>query len=59
LDELAGEQASGRFGTLTVVLCGHDRLKVAGFRAGDAKKFWRSWTRGPSIADVLSEGLSA
>jgi hypothetical protein len=58
LGVLAKGQATGAIGTLTVVLCGHEHFKVATVEAGDARKFWRSWTRGPSIADLLSEGVT-
>jgi hypothetical protein len=50
------QQADGAIGSVALVLCGAEQVKVVSFRSSDLKKFWRGWGNGPSLVTFLSEG---
>jgi|GEM_PF-1417829 len=52
-------QKQGAVATLTLILCGQSCAKLVTVRPGDARKFWRDWSPGPSLALLFGEGRAA
>ncbi len=49
------EQAAREIGVVTFAFCGRDVVKHATLAPGDVAKFWRGWTRRPSLVDWFAE----
>lgn len=59
LAAIADDQKRGAVAALTLILCGQASAKLVTVRPGDARKFWRDWSRRPSLAALFAEGEAA
>lgn len=56
LATIVASQRQGAVGTVTLILCGQACAKCISARPGDARKFWRDWSRGPAPDALFAEG---
>ena len=51
-------QAQGTIDGITLMLCGDASTKIVTLNRGDTRKFWRGWSKQPSLA-LFAEGSEA
>ncbi|MEO8936881.1 MAG: hypothetical protein ABI277_03765, partial [Burkholderiaceae bacterium] len=57
IGDVLRRQADGSIGVATLVFCGRDGAKLLVVGPRDLAKFWRGWSRGPSLVDLFAEEL--